>query len=99
MSEAVDGRERSGDRAGGEGERDRHRRRQTEHGHEDEQGDRERDELGRAEVGGDDRVDVVLDRRGAGHRRFRPVRVCSACRNSSVWRFASFRGNVVAMSP
>ena len=66
MRRRVDGRERSGDRAGREHERDQHDERQSEHGDEHEQRDRERDLLAAAQVGGEDRLEIVLDRGLAG---------------------------------
>ena len=65
--DAVDDPERAGDRARREDQRDRHRPREPEDGEQHEQRDRQRDrELAVLQVAVEDRVEVVLDRGGAG---------------------------------
>ena len=100
VGECVDGRERSGDRARGEEERDQDGGREAEERDQDGERDRQRDQLGPPEVGGDDRVEIVLQRRSArdeGLRRSPGAR--SARRTSSVWDFASWSGSVVVIWP
>jgi hypothetical protein len=70
----VDTAERRHHRAGGEDERHRYRDRDAEHGEQDEHGNRERDHLPLLEVGREDRIEVVLDRRLPGHVRRYPGR-------------------------
>lgn len=69
VRQPVDGRQRAGDRAGREDERDRHHEGEAEDGHQHQERDREGNGLPAAQVSGEDRVEVVLDRRLAGDER------------------------------
>ncbi len=100
IGERVDDRERGGDRAGGEQERDR-RPRATARGRQraGRGAPRQRERLASAQVGGEDRIEVVLDRGLAGDEGRRPgVAPRSARRRSSVYALACWRSSVVAMS-
>ena len=66
MSRCVEHRQGAGDRAGSEHERNREREREAEDEREDEQGERQSDRFPAAQVGGELRIEVVLDRGLAG---------------------------------